>query len=218
MATDTTPETLAELIEQLGKVPLDRVRCRPAPGTATEQDVLVARAGARRRLCELADGTLVEKAMGTRESLLAGLILHYLWAYLDEHDLGTALGADGMVRLMPGLVRIPDVSFIRWEQLPGGQLPDEPVASVAPDLVVEVLSPGNTPAEMRRKLKEYFLAGTRLVWIIDPVRQTAVVHTGPDVSKRVGKTGSLDGGAVLPGFVLALPALFARAQPRRKSS
>lgn len=218
MATDTTPETLAELIEQLGEVPLDRVRCRPAPGTATEQDVLAARAGARRRLCELADGTLVEKAMGTRESLLAMEIGRLLANHVAEQDSGVVLGADGMVRLMPGLVRIPDVSFIRWEQLPGGQLPDEPVASVAPDLVVEVLSPGNTPAEMRRKLKEYFLAGTRLVWVIDPVRQTAVVHAGPDAGKRLGKTGSLDGGVVLPGFVLALPALFARVQPRRKSS
>lgn len=218
MTTDTAPETLAELIDRLGGVSLDRVRCRPAPGTATEQDVLAVRRSAGRRLCELVEGVLVEKSMGTHESLLAGLILHHLWAYLDENDLGTALGADGMVRLMSGLVRIPDVSFIRWESLPGEELPDEAIASVAPDLAVEVLSPSNTRAEMARKLKEYFLAGTRLVWIIDPPRQTAAAYTSPDVCKRIGKTGSLDGGDVLPGFKLALPELFARPHRRRRAN
>jgi hypothetical protein len=64
-----TIETLADLLEQLGGIAPDRVRFRPAPGTATEKDVLAIhdREG---RLCELADGVLVEKAVGLRESLL----------------------------------------------------------------------------------------------------------------------------------------------------
>ena len=76
-------ETLADLLEQLGGIAPDRVRFRPALGTATEKDVLALRNGPERRLCELVDGVLVEKAMGFRESFLAlvlGSILRALWA------------------------------------------------------------------------------------------------------------------------------------------
>ena len=73
MATRTPAEapeegTLAELLHRLGDVPLDRIRLRPPPGTATEEDVLRARDSVQKRLCELVERVLVEKAMGTRES------------------------------------------------------------------------------------------------------------------------------------------------------
>jgi Uma2 family endonuclease len=214
MATDAKDpdavETLAELVERLGDVPLERIRMRPPPGTATEQDVVAARQAPGRRLCELVDGVLVEKAMGTRESLLAGLILHVLWNYLEQNDLGQALGADGMLRLMPGLVRIPDVSFIAWERWPAAT-PEARVADACPDLAIEVLSRKNAPKEIRRKLREYFFSGTRLVWVIQPKTQTAQVYTSPTEVRRVGKGGSLDGAAVLPGFTLSLKDLFGRA-------
>ena len=61
-----------------------------------------------------------------------------------------------MIRLAPGLIRIPDVSFISWHRLPGRTIPHEAILSTAPDLAVEVLSPGNTQREMQAKLKEYF--------------------------------------------------------------
>ena len=60
------------------------------------------------RLCELVDGVLLEKTVGTYESYLALL----LGNFVDENNLGIVLGADGMMRLVPGLVRIPNVSFI----------------------------------------------------------------------------------------------------------
>src|SRR3954453_18588796 len=124
MATHTPPEapeegTLAELLYRLGDVPLERIRRRPAPGTATEEDVVRARDTGERRLCELVEGVLVEKPMGTREGLLAGIILHWLWTFLEKEKLGKAFGADGFMRLMPGLVRIPDVSFVSRERLRG---------------------------------------------------------------------------------------------------
>src|SRR5438309_11412454 len=100
-------ETLADLVARLGEIPLDRIRLQPAPGTATEVDVVAAMEAAHKRLCELVDGVLVEKAVGTTEGLLAGLILHYLWTFLNEHDLGLALPGDSAVRLRIGLVRIP---------------------------------------------------------------------------------------------------------------
>src|SRR2546423_13611893 len=84
-------ENLADLLARLGNIPLHRVLFHPPPGTATERDVIAVRGSAHPRMCELIDGVLVEKAMGTREALLAGLILHFLWDFLEEHDLGIAL-------------------------------------------------------------------------------------------------------------------------------
>jgi hypothetical protein len=63
-------ESLADLVERLGGIPLDRIRMRPPPGTATEEDVLAALEAPRKRICELIDGVLVEKAMGYSESVL----------------------------------------------------------------------------------------------------------------------------------------------------
>jgi Uma2 family endonuclease len=214
-AADTT-ETLADLVAQLGDIPLDRIRLRPAPGMATEADVLAALSAPRKRLCELIDGVLVEKAVGTREGLLAGIILHHIWDYLDRHDLGIALPGDSAVRLKIGLVRIPDVCFISWERLPEDELPDEAIAGVVPELAVEVLSERNTRKEIERKLKDYFQAGVRLVWLVDPRTQTALVHTSVARSRKLSGEQALGGGELLPGFTLSLKDLFARTRRKKR--
>jgi len=171
-------QTVADLLKRLGDIPPERVWFRPVPGTATEQDVIDIEAH-QKRLCELVDGVLVEKTVGYYESRVAALIIHYFELFLDRHDLGIVLGADGTLRLMPGLVRIPDVSFISWDKLPNRELPAEPIPDLVPDLAVEVLSEGNTAEEMRRKLREYFNVGVRLVWLIDPATRTALVYSSP---------------------------------------
>jgi Uma2 family endonuclease len=205
--------TLADLIERLGGIPLDRIRFRPAPGTATEADVaeVEAREG---RLCELVDGVLVEKAMGYRESVIAGAILSYLRAFVRPRKLGLVSGADGMARLFPGLVRIPDVAFASWARVPGGVFPRNPVPDLVPDLVVEVLSQGNTEPEMARKCGEYFTAGVRILWIVDPEARTVRVATGMDAMHTLAELDVLDGGDVLPGFALSLRELFAELDER----
>lgn len=211
LAEDMAGDTLADLLERLGNVPLDRIRMHPAPGTATEQDVVAALEAGEKHLCELVDRVLVEKPMGTREGLLAGIILHRLWSFLEQHKLGKAFGADSAMRLMPGLVRIPDVSFVSRERLRTGNLRTRKIAEMAPDLAVEVLSASNTRGEIQRKLRDYFLAGVRLVWLVRPDSETAEVYHGPDRKKRVGKKGVLGGEDILPGFTLSLPDLFALA-------
>src|SRR5262249_5776346 len=123
--TRSAPEvnwTAADLVEVFGPIPLWRVRFGPYPGGATEQAVLDILAR-EKRLCELVDGILVEKTVGVQESHLAVLMAHLILVFLKDHDLGTVLGADGMARLAPGLLRIPDVSFVRWERLPGRVIP-----------------------------------------------------------------------------------------------
>ena len=209
MATDTPsaePETFEDVIEKLGGIPPSRIRAKPPPGMATEHDVIAEREGPKRRLCELIDGVLVEKPMGAKESLLAVAIAQVLANFVEEHDLGAVLGEAGMLRLFPGLVRIPDVSFIPWVRMPNEEMSDEPIAPYAPDLAVEVLSPSNTRGEIDRKLREYFLAGTRLVWVIQPKTETARVYTSPTDSRRIAKTGSLDGASCC-SRIFALPPL-----------
>lgn len=210
----TEGESLADLLEQIGNVPLNRIPVRPPLGMATEQDVLDMERRPRKRLCELVDGVLVEKAMGTKESVLAAMIIYYLIAFLEEHVLGIVLGEGGMLKLFPGQVRIPDVSFISWERLPIGELPKEAIWGIVPNLAVEVLSKSNTKAEMKRKLRDYFFAGVQVVWLIYPKTQTAEIYTTATKKRRVRKDQALTAEAVLPGFSLPLPTLF---RPRKKT-
>jgi Uma2 family endonuclease len=205
--------TLADALKQLGGVSPRRVRMNPAPGTATERDLLAVLDHGH-RLCELVDRTLVEKPMGFRESYLAGELIRLLGNFVVEHDLGLVAAPDATLRLMPGLVRLPDASFISWQQLPTRQCPSEPIASLVPELAVEVLSDSNTRGEMQRKLKEYFLAGSQLVWLVDPDARIVDAYTAPDQFVRLCEEDALDGGAVLPGFRLPLHHLFARVEPR----
>jgi Uma2 family endonuclease len=204
-----TFENAADLVKKLGNVPLDRICFKPPPGTATERDLLAAMRRSDRTY-ELVDGTLVEKPMGLSESIIGGHVLTEITIFARQHDLGIPAGADGTVRLLKGLVRAADVGFFSWAKLPDRKLPSKPFPDLAPDLAVEVLSKSNTPTEMRRKLREYFLAGVRLVWMIDPRKRQADVYTSPDApAATLDQSQALDGGEVLPGFTLPLADLFA---------
>lgn len=206
--------TMADLLEHFGGISPRRIRLNPPPGTATEQDVIDIQTH-EDRLYELVDGVLVEKVMGFPESTLTCQLIRLLGNYVEEKGLGILAGADGTVRLMPGLVRIPDISFVSWRQLPRHEVPSDPIPDLAPDLAIEVLREGNTRGEMNRKLKDYFLAGVRLVWYVDPRRQTVRVYTAPDRCTRLRMGDTLDGGDVLPGFRLPLRKLFAKVgRPR----
>lgn len=202
-------EDFAELLDRLGHVPPERIRLQPPPGTATEADVLAALEAPRKRLCELIDGVLVEKAMGYSESVLASLLIEVLNAFNRPRNLGLVTAPDGTVRLWAGRVRIPDVAFTSWERMPNRRRPPEPIPSLAPDLAVEVLSISNTDAEMNLKRQDYFTAGVRLVWEVDPRKRTVTVYTAAAEPVVLTATDILEGGIVLPGFALPPRELFA---------
>ena len=181
------------------------MRLHPAPGTATERDVLINNESKlKTAICELVDGTLVEKPMGWEESAVAVLIGHFLVAFVKPRRLEAVLGADGMLRLVPGLVRVPDVSFLTRGKLTRYQR----IPSVAADLAVEVVSKSNTKAEIARKLEEYFAAGTRLAWVADPKTRTIRVHTAPRETVVLGVGDVLDGGDVLAGLRIPVRDVF----------
>jgi Uma2 family endonuclease len=207
--------TLTDLVAKFGPLPASRIRHDPPPGTATEQDVIDIQTR-EKRLCELVDGVLVEKTMGFFESHVAAILIRFLDTFLDKHDLGIVAGADGILRLGYGLVRIPDVSYVSWARLPHGRIPRQPIPNLVPDLAVEILSKSNTKKEMGRKLRDYFKSGVRLVWYVDPEARTIQVYTSVFKSKRLGVSQTLEGGPVLPGFSLSLRAFFERAERHRK--
>ncbi|MBN9117983.1 MAG: Uma2 family endonuclease [Planctomycetes bacterium] len=212
--TTELPETsFAYLHERLGGVSLVRIRRNPPPGRATGEDLLRA----QKPICELIDGVLVEKAMGTLESMLGSFLNALIWEHVRSNDLGVVLGEAGYIRLGVNQVRAPDVAFVPWSEFPDGEVPeDEAFWAVAPGLIVEVLSPGNTKAEIDRKLTEFFGIGCKLAWVIDPRAKSAKVYTSAKKFKECDETGTLDGGKVLPGFKLPLADLFASTKPRKK--
>ncbi|HQU41587.1 MAG TPA: Uma2 family endonuclease, partial [Pirellulales bacterium] len=101
--------TLTDLAELFGPMPAWRIRSVPVPGTATEQDVIDIEEH-ENRLCELVEGVLVEKTVGFYESVIAVAIARRLGDFVEAHNLGVVSGEGGMMRLFPGMVRIPDVA------------------------------------------------------------------------------------------------------------
>jgi Uma2 family endonuclease len=208
MSIDITTETLADLIAQLGDIPPSRILLHPFPGTATEEDVLRLEAAPNKRLCELIDGVLVEKAMGLPESLLAAYLIEFMGHFVRVQKLGKVFGADGMLRVLPTQIRIPDVCYISWDRLPGRKVPKVQVPRLAPDLAIEVLSPGNTEKEMDRKRSDYFEAGVLECWeVLIPTRELVQYRADGSVT-RFAET-AMATTELLPGFELSVGELFA---------
>lgn len=203
------PATVADLLKNLG-VPAARVRLRPPVGTATELDLIVTN-GKKECLVELVDGVLVEKAMGTEEASWAALLVIHLGSFILRHDLGKIYTPDGPFRLAPGLVRLPDVSFVSWARYHEPKHRGE-IQAIVPELAVEILSQSNTKREIARKLGEYFAAGVRLAWIVDPKRREVRVHSSGTDFVTLTAADVLDGGDVLPGFRLPLAEFFDQAE------
>ncbi len=202
--------TIGELCDRLGGVSAHRVCADPAPGTATVRDY--ARRDGRSAtgaICELADGTLLEKPKGASESVLAQEIAFCLRLYLRDHPIGYVGGEACLIQLAPGPVRVPDISVTLWGDRPAGLTSIDAVTKEIPALVVEVVSPSNTAREIARKVEEYFRAGVRVVWIVNPQRRSAAVYTGVATLTRLDAAGTLTAEAVLPGFALPLATAFA---------
>ena len=107
----------------------------------------------------------------------------------------------------PDTVRAPDVLFLSQER-DAGRTRRDGFLEVAPDLVVEILSPADRPDTVRRKLDEYLAAGVRLAWVIDPAARTVRVHTARGEPRALAAGDVLGGDDVLPGFALPVDEIF----------
>ena len=210
LATASPPETLADLLNQLGHVPLHRIRMFPPPGTATVEDVARLCDREPKRLCELVDGVLVEKDMGFEESRLAAWLCIHLGKFVEDHDLGAVSVGDGPLRILPDQVRYPDLAFLSYERI-SRPTTSRSVPSWVPTLAVEIISENNTKTEMARKLRDYFEAGVKLVWYVDPPTRTVCVYRSPESFITKGENDLLEGEDILPGFQVSIREWFERA-------
>ena len=136
-----------------------------------------------------------------RHGLIAGAIHGNLFQFARAKRLGVILGADPAFRLAPRTVRAPDVAFLRAERLPE----DDPSAfDGAPDLAVEVVSPGDTAVEIQQKAEQWLRAGARAVWVVYPGIPSLVQHLPNGTARTSGPDDEVDGGDVLPGFSMRL--------------
>jgi Uma2 family endonuclease len=164
-----------------------------------------------RPMPELVDGRLVERQMGQKSDAIAAKVLRLIGKFVDDHDLGLVNGAQGSYQIFPDdpkKVRIPDVSFTRKERLPADG-PAEGHSRVAPDLVVEVISPNDAAADLLEKVEDFLGVGVPLVWVLDPGTRTIRVERGDGTGAHLKVGETLDGEGVLPGFSCPVESLFA---------
>ena len=201
------PNRLSDILEELGGIAASRVRSEPALGKATIADLI--RVHVEGCLCELVDGILVQKACGWKESLIVAALIQRLRQFVEIDNQGLIIGPDACFEIFRSLVRSPSVSFVSRSRLPEGKIPTTPVPQVVPDLAIEVLSAGKTFMEMSRKRHEYFHAGVRLVWMVDPRERTVAVYTSASEYQILDESQILTGYDVLPGLEIHLADVFA---------
>jgi Uma2 family endonuclease len=195
-----------KLLAELGDVPPERIVTKPPPGEATWKHLL-RNVDRDKLFTELVDGVLVLKPTSVQAGVLSVQFIGHLGNWSDANgNLGVRTGISGPFRLGPKVIRLPNVAFVYWDRFPGRRIP-EAIADLAPDLAIETLA-GQTPAEIRRKLRDYFDAGTRLMWVVDPPERSVTVYTSPDQGRLLHLTDTLEGGEVLPGFKLPLAELY----------
>ena len=157
---------------------------------------------------ELVRGLLVVRELpGMRHARVAMDLALALGAHVRAAALGRVYAEAGFkLASNPDTVRGPDVAFIRRDRIPD----PEPTgfAHFAPDLVVEVISPGDRPGEVLAKVADWLSAGTRLVWVLDPGRRVARVYRDDGTEQILTADESLDGGDVVPGFSCPVGEIF----------
>ena len=162
---------------------------------------------------ELVDGELIMmmSPAGWLHGHLVMKIGAVLGTYVEEKKLGMAFGEQTgfILTRNPDTVRAPDAAFVREARIPRERSLTDYFPG-APDLAVEVLSPSNRASAMKRKLAQYFDAGTRLVWVVDPKTRLMTVHAPGRKPAILHETDTLDGEDVLPGFHYSIAKLFAR--------
>ena len=157
---------------------------------------------------ELLRGVLVvREPAGSRHGLVTMNLGAELAVYAKQTGAGGVYAAESGFKLAsnPDTVRAPDIAFVTRDRLPPPNTTGYPV--LAPDLAVEVLSPGDRPGVVLAKVADWLSAGTRLVWVVDPERRLARVYRHDGSEVIVTAEGALDGEDVLPGFSCSLASI-----------
>lgn len=130
-----------------------------------------------------------------------------LFRFVAEHNLGIVSDQSGFILgREPDTLLGPDLAFVQSARVPADE---NAYPMLAPDLVVEIVSPSQTGPSIEEKTALYLAAGVRLVWIVDAVRRGVRVRRADGTDRWLSEHDALDGEDVLPGFRLSVSALFA---------
>ena len=158
---------------------------------------------------ELYEGVARAVAAAPNVSAIALNLAALLWNHVDELLLGVTFGADASFRLArnPDIVYLPDAAFVRAARINSDEDLTFPFEG-APDLAVEVRSPGDRSSELDAKMRQYLASGTELGWAIDPVARTVAIYRPGRPVELLRDTDTIDGGNVLPGLTIAISRIF----------
>ena len=155
---------------------------------------------------ELDEGELIEMTRPAyRHNRILGILFFELTDHFRKRGGGEALLSENLYALSPTVRRSPDVAVILGDRRE--ELRDAKVIAVIPDIAVEILSPSETSPRVHRKLKQYFQAGVKEVWLIDPESREAEIWTSPALPEKILVVGDALESQLLPGFRLALETL-----------
>jgi Uma2 family endonuclease len=175
----------------------------------TADELLALPTGMGKRY-ELVAGELrVMSPAGWEHGEIAANIADLVGAFIRQQKLGRRFGAETgfLLRRDPDTVRAPDFAFIANEHLPKDR-PMEAYWPGAPDLAVEVLSPGDTTGEVSEKVDEWLAAGCAAVWVVDPKLKTVTVYRSRTDAEIRTAGETLVGDPVVPGFSCPVDELF----------
>ena len=162
---------------------------------------------------ELVKGELLELMSASEEhEETVALVIMSVGIHARTHWLGKVYGSNRAFVTgpeSPASSRLPDVSFVSNARLGRPDLHGM-LYDGAPDLAVEVVSPGNTAAEMAQKVREYLAAGGQAVWVLDYTARTLTVHTANAPPAVLTDGDIVDGGNYLPGFACPVSDLLPR--------
>jgi Uma2 family endonuclease len=159
--------------------------------------------------CELIGGRLVEKDGGAYAGWVAGRIASLL-GLCEDRGWGWVFPGTAGYQCFPqetGMVRKPDVSFIRRGRLADDRIPEGHIL-IPPDLAVEVISPNDRFCEVDAKVSEYLAAGVPLIWVVNPETRTVLVLRSDRSGVRLEESDELTAAKLLPGFSCRVADLF----------
>jgi Uma2 family endonuclease len=159
---------------------------------------------------ELVNGEIRERTMSAESNYIANKFNAHVEFFVAPRGLGLVFtdGCGIQVFPEPNPLRISDGAFVAKGRLPGDRPPSQGYLRIAPDLVLEVVSPRDLAFDVDRKVADYLAVGVRLVWVAHPETRLVYAYAQAGGARVYGPDDDLDGGDVLPGFAVRVASLF----------
>ena len=154
---------------------------------------------------EYAEGELIPMSPATRRhGKISAKVAWHLYAYIYENGLGEVYTAETIFQVGERVMK-PDVAFVSTDRL---DVDEDKAFPIPPDLAIEVVSPTDIHYRIVQKAFDYLAAGTRLVWVLDPVAKTVTVYRSKSDIELITHEATLTGEDVVPGFICPVENLF----------